>query len=71
MDFLKEKLINSKSIKEDDEFSSENLKSMLYGKFKQIDFQLAKDGVISFINDTRKIELWSSEFFCDITEEHL
>lgn len=71
MEFLKEKLINSGVIKAKDEFTIEQLKSMLYEKFKQVDFQLAKDDVIEFINDKRKIEIWSSEFFCDVSEQYL
>ncbi len=71
MEFLKENLINSGVIKPEDAFTIEQLKSMLYEKFKQIDFQLAKDDVIEFINDKRKIEIWSSEFFCDVSEQYL
>ncbi len=71
MEFLKEKLINSRVIDTHDEFTLDELKSMLYEKFKQVNFQLAKDDVMEFINDTRKIEFWSSEFFCDITEQYL
>ena len=44
---------------------------MLYEKFKQVDFQLAKDDVIEFINDKRKTEIWSFEFIYDITEQYL
>ena len=44
---------------------------MLYEKFKQVDFQLAKDDVIEFINDKRKIEIWSSESFCNVSEQYL
>lgn len=44
---------------------------MLYEKFKQVDFQLAKDDVIEFINDKMKIEIWSFEFIYDITEQYL
>ena len=71
MEFLKEKLINSGVIDTHDEFTLDELKSMLYEKFKQVNFQLAKDDVMEFINNTRKIELWSSEFFCDITGQYL
>ena len=71
MDFLKEKLINSGVINASDEFTLDELKSMLYKKFKQVNFQQAKDDVIEFISDTRKIELWSQEIFCDITEQYL
>ena len=71
MEFLKEKLINSSVLKGKDAFTIEQLKSMLYEKFKQVDFQLAKDDVIEFINDKRKIEIWSSEFFCDVSEQFL
>ena len=42
-----------------------------FKKFKQVDFQLAKDDAIEFINDKRIIEIWSSEFFCDISEQYL
>lgn len=42
-----------------------------FRKLKQLDFQLAKDDVIEFINDKRKIELWSYEFFCDVTKQYL
>ena len=71
MEYLKEKLINSGVLKAEDEFTIEQLKSMLYEKFKQVDFQLAKDDVIEFINDKRKIKIWSSEFFCDVSEQYL
>ena len=71
MEFLKEELINSGVIKVEDTFTIEQLKSMLYEKFKQVDFQLAKDDVIEFINDKRKIEIWSSEFFCDVSKHYL
>lgn len=71
MEYLKEKLINSGVIKAQDEFTIEQLKLMLYEKFKQVDFQVAKDDVIEFINDKRKIEIWSSEFFCDVSEQYL
>ena len=71
MEFLKEKLVNSGVIKAEDAFTLEQLKSMLYEKFKQVDFQLAKDDVIEFINDKRKIEIWSSEFSCNISEQYL
>lgn len=42
-----------------------------FRKFKQVDSQLAKDDVIEFINDKRKIEIWSSEFFCDVSDQYL
>lgn len=42
-----------------------------FRKFKQVDFQLAKDDVIEFINDKRKIEIWSSVFFYDVSEQYL
>lgn len=34
-----------------------------FRKYKQLDFQLAKNDVIEFINGKRKIEIWSSVFF--------
>ncbi|MGI6359466.1 MAG: hypothetical protein ACOX02_00275 [Acholeplasmatales bacterium] len=52
---------------EQEELTIEKLKEMLNKKFSSIDYQNAKEDVIAFIKDKRKIDLWSKEFFIDIT----
>lgn len=41
---------------------------MLNQRFKTIDFEQAKFDVLPFITDTSKLDLWSKEFFIDITK---
>lgn len=65
---LKERLIESGYIKDDWECSIENVKKMLIERFENIDFEEAKKDVEPFIHDTRSIELWSADFFKQITE---
>jgi hypothetical protein len=52
---------------EQEELTTEKLKDMLNKKFSNIDYQNAKEDVIAFIKDKRKLDLWSKEFFIDIT----
>lgn len=39
------------------------LKDLLFERFSQIDFEAAKKDVRPFIQDERKLDLWSSDFF--------
>ena len=43
------------------------LKELLCERFKEIDFEAAKKDVRPFIQDERKLDLWSAEFFTAIT----
>ena len=45
------------------------LKEMLSERFKEIDFAEAKKDVRPFIQDERKLDLWSAEFFTAIAGE--
>lgn len=40
---------------------------MLFGKFSNIDYNQAKEDVLPFIKDHSKLDLWSKEFFIEIT----
>ena len=69
LELIREKLIESDILKREDEFNIEILKDMLYKKFEEIDYKNAKEDVITFIIDKNSINLWSKEFFTEITKE--
>ena len=65
---LKSKLIQSNYIDENYELTIENLKLLLNDRFSKVDFNQAKEDVIPFIKDKSKVDLWSKEFFIEITK---
>ena len=69
LELLKNKLIDSKYIDKNDEFNLDILKDMLINKFKEIDYNNAKEDVIPFIKDINSLKLWNSDFFSKITEQ--
>lgn len=69
MNHLKERLVDSEILKSDDEFDIDILKEMLQERFDSINYESAKDDVRSFIKDKKSIEMWSSDFFKQITEK--
>lgn len=71
LDHLRERLVASGTIERNEPFSISVLKDMLYGKFREIDYGEARLDVIPFISDPEKLSLWSSDFFCSITDEYL
>lgn len=69
MELVKNKLIETKIGGIDDSFNIDVLKKMLNERFEQIDYRSAREDVIPFIEDKRSIELWSKEFFIEITKD--
>lgn len=65
---LKAKLVQSKFISEDYDLTIENLKSLLNERFENLNFQQAKEDVLPFVRDKLKLDLWSEEFFKEITK---
>ena len=65
---LKSKLIQSNYIDENYDLTIENLKLLLNDRFSKVDFNQAKEDVIPFIKDKSKVDLWSKEFFIEITK---
>ena len=49
--------------------SLEEIKQILYERFDRIDYKQAKMDVEVFIRDTSMLNLWSAEFFKQITTE--
>ena len=66
---LKAKLVQSKLINEDYDLTIENLKALLNERFINLDIEQAKQDVLPFIKDKTKLDLWSKEFFIEITKK--
>ncbi|MEG1646974.1 MAG: nucleotidyl transferase AbiEii/AbiGii toxin family protein [Clostridia bacterium] len=69
MAHLSARLVQSGFISEDYDLTRDNLIKLLNERFESIDFLKAKEDVIPFIKDKSKLELWSKEFFADITKD--
>lgn len=68
MEHLRMRLIDSGAMKEEDPFDIDILKKMLYDRFDSIDYESAKEDVRGFIKDKASVDIWSAEFFKQITE---
>lgn len=66
---LKAKLVQSKFIDENYDLTIDNLKLLLNKRFDDVDFNQAKEDVMPFIKDKSKLDLWSKEFFKEITKK--
>lgn len=64
---LKARLEESGAINPQADFGLNELRELLLERFDSIDFEQAKKDVLPFISDKSKIEIWSKEFFTDIT----
>lgn len=65
---LKAKLVQSEFIDENFNLNIENLRLLLNKRFENINFEEAKSDVLPFLKDKSKVELWSKEFFIEITK---
>jgi len=68
IELIKEKLIDSNALKRSEDFNIDILKEMLNKKFSEINYTDAKEDVIAFIEDKESLNLWSSEFFIEISK---
>lgn len=64
---LREKLIDSGFIDKETKLDNDDVKRILIDRFNEIDFEAAKNDVVPFIKDTNVLDVWSKEFFVDIT----
>ena len=64
---LREKLIASEVLEKHEEFNIEKLKFLLNKKFSKINYKDAKEDVVAFIEDIDSLELWTEDFFKEIT----
>ena len=65
---LKARLVQSGAWEDDSAFSILDAKRLLCERFDQIDYAQAKQDVLPFVKDTASLDLWSAEFFKQITE---
>lgn len=64
---LKERFIESGFLTRKDELTLNILKEILKEHFDKIDYNSVKDDVIPFIKDPSQLDIWSSNFFKQIT----
>ena len=69
LELIKNKLIESNYINENDKFDIEVLKELLFKKFNDINYTETKEDVLPFIKDVESLDLWNKEFFISITEK--
>lgn len=69
IDLVKNKLIESKYIKGSDSFNIDILRELLKEKFKEINYDNAREDVKPFIKNISSLDLWSKEFFISITDK--
>lgn len=65
---LKARLVGSGFIKEDFDLNRNSLIALLNDRFSSIDYEQAKQDILPFIKDKSKLDIWSAEFFKDITK---
>lgn len=64
---LREKLIDSGFIDKETKLDNDDIKRILIDRFNENDFEAAKNDVVPFIKNTNVLDIWSKEFFVDIT----
>lgn len=68
---LRERLLQSEYIDSEQTCDEEAVRKMLYDRFNAINYDEAKQDVLPFVRDTSSLELWSADFFKQITKEML
>jgi predicted nucleotidyltransferase component of viral defense system len=66
---LCERLIQSGVLKKTTKFKLDDLINLLENKIAKTDFNNAKKDVIDFLNDKYSIDLWSNDFFLELTQK--
>ena len=69
LEHLREKLMESHIISQEDKFDVDFVKALLVTRFNEIDFNNAKKDVLPFIKNTNILDIWSKEFFISITSQ--
>jgi predicted nucleotidyltransferase component of viral defense system len=64
---LEARLKQTKHLTNTQTLSIEMLKELLHDRFNSIDYQLAKNDVNPFIKNKESLDLWSADFFINIT----
>ncbi len=67
-DHLKARLVQSDAWGAEDPFTIDDAKKLLCARFDNINYAQAKEDVLPFIKDKASLDLWSADFFKQITE---
>ncbi len=65
---LQHRLLQSGHLVSDSHFAGEVFMKMLISRIDSVDFNQAKEDVMPFVQDTRKLDLWSKEFFTHLVD---
>ena len=68
IELVRQKLIESGALEKESNFNIDVLKQLLNERFDKINYLDAKEDVITFIEDKDSLNLWSKEFFKEITK---
>ncbi|WP_296323035.1 nucleotidyl transferase AbiEii/AbiGii toxin family protein [Treponema sp. UBA3813] len=68
---LQKRLEQSEKWHSKEELTLPKLIDLLCERFGSVDFDNAKNDVLPFIKDPRKLDLWSRDFFCAVTKASL
>ena len=68
LEHLLAKLVQTGHLDDEKEFTIADVREMLCERFCSIDFDAAKRDVEPFLADNSSLTLWSSDFFCQITQ---
>lgn len=63
---LTKRMQQSNHLSDNEELNEEKLLLLLKAKITQIDWEHAKNDVRAFLHDPKRIDIWSSSFFCDL-----
>ncbi len=66
--YLRNKLIESGTIKENEHFDTETLKAMLKGRFESVDFNQARQDAERFVIDNEDLSYFSKDLFIDLLD---
>ena len=66
---LRARLQQSGYLKPEERFTLADLKTHLSSRFETIDYTQAKEDVIPFIRNLNSLQLWSDDFFKQITRQ--
>jgi predicted nucleotidyltransferase component of viral defense system len=67
--YLRVKMVQTKHLGVGEKFGEQELHQKLRQRIDQIDWELAKNDVLPFIQDKRRLDLWSSQFFHDLIKQ--
>lgn len=62
------RLVQTGNLSAEKKITIEDIKLMLCDRFENIDYDQAKRDVVPFIRDLNALDVWSTEFFCEITQ---